>query len=164
VDLHLSLRQKRGSTDSHPKFRFMPSRQNYLWSDIHRTCFVCHDNCDHEDRTPGRLSLVRNDSTNNNNLRIDNYSNAFSLLYPSRQLLAYTFRTNSQRDIYTPRQSGDGILKQNTIISMPVLYGSSIFQSAYTCCTIIAGMDGIQLVCAFTNIFHDDYVYAGIDY
>jgi mannose-6-phosphate isomerase len=60
--------------------------------------------------------------------------------------------------------SGDGILKQDTIISMPVSYGSSIFQSANTRCTIIAGMDGIQLVRAFTNIFHDDYVYAGIDY
>jgi hypothetical protein len=48
---------------------------------------------------------------------------------------------------------------------MNVSFGSSLFQSANTRCTVVAPEpEGVLIARAFTNIFHDDYVYAGIDY
>jgi hypothetical protein len=62
--------------------------------------------------------------------------------------------------------SGNATIEQSGgMVSMNVSFGSSLFQSANTRCTVVAPeQEGVLIARAFTNIFHDDYVYAGIDY
>jgi mannose-6-phosphate isomerase len=55
--------------------------------------------------------------------------------------------------------SGTASLVQEDVCNMDVSFGSSAFCSANTCCTIVAGPDGVKLTRAFQNVFHNDSKY-----
>jgi mannose-6-phosphate isomerase len=60
--------------------------------------------------------------------------------------------------------SGSATLVQDNVCSMDVSFGSSAFLSAKTRATVVAGPNGVRLTRAFTNIYHDDYKYAGLEF
>ena len=51
--------------------------------------------------------------------------------------------------------SGTATLEQEDVCSMDVEFGSSVFCSANTRATIVAGPEGVKVTRAFTNVFHN---------
>ena len=60
--------------------------------------------------------------------------------------------------------SGSATLVQEDVCSMTVSFGSCAFVSAKTRATVVAGPDGVRLTRAFTNMYHDNYKYAGLEF
>lgn len=60
--------------------------------------------------------------------------------------------------------SGSATLVQLGVCSMDVSFGSCAFLSAKTRATVVAGPEGVRLTRAFTNIYHDDFQYAGLEF
>lgn len=62
--------------------------------------------------------------------------------------------------------SGSGSLVQEDVgCSMDVTFGHCAFLSAQTHATVVASPEGgVRLTRAFTNIYHDDYKYAGLEF
>jgi mannose-6-phosphate isomerase len=60
--------------------------------------------------------------------------------------------------------SGGATLEQKDVCSMDVSFGHSAFLSAKTRATIVAGPASVQLTRAFTNIYHVDDKYAGLEF
>jgi mannose-6-phosphate isomerase len=59
---------------------------------------------------------------------------------------------------------GEACLRQGNVCSLDVSFGSAAFASANTRCVVIAGPEGVQLTRAFTNIFHDSFMYEGLEF
>jgi mannose-6-phosphate isomerase len=59
---------------------------------------------------------------------------------------------------------GEASLKQDGVCSLDVSYGSAAFCSANTKAMVIAGPAGVRLTRAFTNVYHDEYKYQGLDF
>jgi mannose-6-phosphate isomerase len=59
---------------------------------------------------------------------------------------------------------GEASLKQDGVCSLDVSYGSAAFCSANTKAMVIAGPGGVRLTRAFTNVYHDEYKYQGLDF